>query len=86
MASDIDEIKRRLTSVYPQVHVEQLRVTHPADDDGLWFFRVGLVEVQLESSSGNCPFLLESSGHPRRRTVATVDGAVAALIEELHLP
>jgi hypothetical protein len=85
MGTDIDEIKRRIGAAHPRVRVEHLRATHPADDDGLWFFRVGIVEVQLESSSGDCPFLVESSEHPTRRTVATIDEAVAALEEELHL-
>jgi hypothetical protein len=86
MAGDIDEITRRIASAYPQVQVEPLRVSHPADDAGLWFFRVGGVEVQLESSAGNCPFLLESSAHPRRRKVRSVGEAVAAIAEELRLP
>jgi hypothetical protein len=85
MARDIEEIRRRLLSAHPQVVVQQLQVSHPADDDGLWFFRATSVEVQLESSSGNCPFLVESSHGPLRRVVNSIDEAVAALVEELRL-
>lgn len=87
MATDIEEIKRRLRSQYPQVEVRQLEVCHPADDDGLWFFSIGSeVEVQLESSTGNCPFLMESSVHSECRTIHSIDEAVEALRRELGLP
>jgi hypothetical protein len=52
---------------YPAVVVQQLPVTHPgADDDGVWFFRHPSRpgEVQLESSTGAAPFLVESDNAP----------------------
>ena len=63
MTRDIDQIIERLNAEIPGVHVAQLRVSHPeTDDDGLWFIeipnRVG--KIQIESSNGSCPFLIES--------------------------
>jgi hypothetical protein len=64
--------------------VEQLRVTHAADDDGLWFFRADgrQHEVQLESSSGMCPFIVETDADAQARTVDSIAAAVA-LVESL---
>ena len=33
------EIERRVKSSHPEVTITQLKVSHPADDDGIWFFR-----------------------------------------------
>jgi len=63
MARDIDRIIERLKAEIPDIHIVQLQVGHPrADDDGLWFIEVpGHTEkVQVESSNGECPFLIES--------------------------
>ena len=63
MARDIDQIIELLRREIPGVEITQLQVTHPgADDDGLWFVRVPgrKGNVQIESSSGDCPFLIES--------------------------
>ena len=49
---------------YPLVNVQQLQVLHPgADDDEIWFFRCpgSELEVQIESSTGMCPFLIETN-------------------------
>ena len=59
----IDQIVARLKIKIPGVQVSQLSVAHPAvDDDGLWFIRIPgrAAEVQLESSQGGCPLLIES--------------------------
>ena len=47
---------------------------HPADDDGIWFINLPptSIEVQLESSTGSCPFLVESSRSPERQHAATI--------------
>lgn len=65
------------------MRISQLQVRHPgADDDGLWFFRKhGAVgEVQLESSSGNCPFLVESNFNDAREQASTVDDATGKVL------
>jgi hypothetical protein len=82
MARDIDRIIERLKAEIPDVHIVQLQVSHPgADDDGLWFIEVpGRAEkVQLESSNGECPFLIESDlstassqGHTVEEVISTV--------------
>ena len=85
---DIEEIALKVQREMPEITSEQLAVKHPgADDDGLWFFRNPLTgsEVQLESASGNCPFLFESS-HSDIRTVASdVQQAVELIVTGLGL-
>ncbi len=83
---DIDAIIARLHLTHPDVSAAQLTVSHPgADDDGLWFFRhpVTDIEVQLESSTGTCPFLFERSGSPDRLIVGNVEQAVAFVVAGL---
>jgi len=82
MARDIDRIIERLKAEIPGVHVVRLQVSHPgADDDGLWYIEVpGRAEkVQVESSNGECPFLIESGfgteriqGHTVEEVISTV--------------
>ena len=38
MHRDIDTVIAELQRAHPSIACEQLRVTHPTDDDGLWFF------------------------------------------------
>lgn len=85
MPRDIDEILRQVKIRHPAVQIAQLQVKFPADDDGLWFFQVRGIEIQLESSSGWCPFVLESDAHARRRDIRSVEEAVRAVEEELGL-
>jgi hypothetical protein len=75
---DIDQVIAGLRRRHPDLRIEQLRVTHPADDDGIWFFKLPSteIEVQLESSTGSCPFLVESSRSPERQHAATIVEAI----------
>jgi hypothetical protein len=59
---DIDLITATVKERIPDVQVEQWIKEDPSDDDGLWYFkREGARgEIQLESKSGNCPFVVES--------------------------
>ena len=83
MNRDIDKEIEKL-AIYPAIKVKQLKVTHPADDDGIWFFSCNNdVEVQLESSTGNLPFLLESTAHDRRVEINSIDEAVSKIRNEL---
>ena len=90
MASrDIDTIVVALTASHPRLRVEQLKVKHPgADDDGVWFFTHpdSRFEVQLESSDGSCPFLVESDRHDERGRATTVAEAVERVECWLGLP
>jgi hypothetical protein len=85
---DIDTLIQSMTAIYPTVRVRQLEVSHPgADDDGLWFFQDpnSETEVQVESSMGMCPFLVETDESDVRLTVTSVDQAVETLARLLHL-
>ena len=85
---DIEAIADLLVSRMPGVTIQQLKVTHPgADDDGLWFVNhpSARYEAQLESPTGQCPFLVESDGTPDAETAGTVDEAVAAVQRRLDL-
>ena len=85
---DVDQIIAEIKRSLPQVRWEQLQVKHPgADDDGLWFFRLpsGANEVQIESSLGICPFLVEHGATNERYTGRTVAEVVARVVEWLQL-
>jgi hypothetical protein len=63
---DIENLIESFSTIYPTVRVRQLEVLHPgADDDGLWFFQMpgSKLEVQIESSTGMYPFLIETNGN-----------------------
>jgi len=82
MPRDIDHIIERLKAEIPGVQVTQLQVTRPgADDDGLWFIKIpgrdG--EVQIESSHGGCPFLIESDFTDERFHGHTVDEVISTV-------
>lgn len=79
MPRDIDRIIERLQTEMPGVKVDQLQVSHPgADDDGLWFITVSgrPGEVQIESSDGSCPFLVESDFDEQRLLGRDVDEVI----------
>ena len=86
MTRDIDQILELLRSEVPGIRIAQLQVTHPgADDDGLWFIKVPgrTGEVQIESSSGTCPFVIESKFSSEKhhgRSVHEVVGTVMRLL------
>jgi hypothetical protein len=82
MPRDIDLIIERLTASIPGIHIEQLRVRHPGvDDNGLWFINIPdqKGEVQIESSIGMCPFLVESDLSNERSYGNTVEDVVATI-------
>jgi hypothetical protein len=67
----------------PLISVQQLENSWPADDEGLWFFyRLGerFSRVQIESSYGCCPFIVEGS---QCRTGNDIDEVVRYVLEEL---
>lgn len=85
---DIEQVIQHIASSFPQVKVQQLRPPHPgADDDGLWFFQQPLsrFEVQVESSTGMCPFLIETDETDRRLSASSVTEAVEIVLRLLHL-
>lgn len=85
---DIDKVIESLASAHPGLLHEQLRVSQPGiDDDGLWFFRhPGCpYEVQLESPTGNCPFLCETDERHSPAQASTVAEAVSLVAAGLGL-
>ena len=85
---DIEKLIESFKSIHPTVKVRQFKVLHRrADDDGLWFFEKpdSDLEVQIESSTGMCPFLIENNENDARLTTATVDQTIETLTLLLHL-
>jgi hypothetical protein len=85
---DIDQITMAVKERLPDVEVDQWIKEKPTDDDGLWYFRrAGLHgEIQLESSSGNCPFVVESDAMKNSAEAVkapTKDKAVQLITEYL---
>jgi hypothetical protein len=64
MSRDIDRIIALVRSRLPLVSVVQWHKARPGDDDGVWWFRLpgAARDIQLESSFGTCPFLVEHDG------------------------
>jgi hypothetical protein len=87
--NDIDVIVGRIRDNMPDVQVVQMDKTHPGDDNGLWWFRLPAVtkDIQIESSTGECPFLIEhddmkTSGDAITGT--TVGETVKAVLDYLN--
>jgi hypothetical protein len=81
---DVDRIVEGVRQIFPEVIVDQLRVTHPADDDGLWYFHLPENpndDIQIESSYGSCPFLIENMGNDDRKSGDSVDQVVSIICE-----
>ncbi len=85
---DLKSIVWRVQEALPGVKWQQLPVTQPADDDGLWFFllprRPG--EVSIESSDGTCPFLIETDKHDQRFTANSPGETAEMIVKWLQLP
>ena len=59
---DIEKVIARVKGILPNVQVKQLHKRLPTDDDGIWWFSLPDIpnSIQLESSSGYLPFLVET--------------------------
>jgi hypothetical protein len=85
----IDRVIDAIRSALPGARVEQLQVKFPgADDDGLWFVNHpdSEIEVNIESSTGEPPFLIESSRNDARVRASDLDAVIAAVATALGLP
>lgn len=85
---DIDQIIQSIMNVCPDADISQLEVSHPGnDDDGIWFFSQpgSEFEVQIESSTGMCPFIIETDENPTRLTADSIGETVDILTKLLHL-
>jgi hypothetical protein len=77
----IDELLARVRAVVPGLVVEQLKVTHPADDGNVYFLgdEHGLDRVQVDTGpSGRPPFLLEAEERFETSDVAEAAAVVSS--------
>ncbi len=83
--SDLEAVIRGVKGHFPNIDWQQLPVTHPGDDDGIWFFKLlgSRDEVQIESSDGLCPFLIETNRHDGRQVAETVEEVVETVVRWL---
>jgi hypothetical protein len=84
---DVNKVVRVLLARYPDLKVQQLEVKHPFDDEGLWFFTHPSIpfQVQVETPTGNAPFLVETTEHNERYACASVRDLLGVLTHLLHL-
>ena len=81
---DVDRIIEAVRQAFPDVIVDQLKVTYPADDDGLWYFHLPEKpkdDIQIESSYGNCPFLIENMRNDDRENGESVEQVVSIICQ-----
>ena len=58
----IDQVFAAVMAGYPQTQIERLAVTHPADDDNVYWVQLGNVCVQIDAHpNGQPPFYVEDS-------------------------
>ena len=89
MPHDIETVIAGVRRLIPEVELVQTHKTHAVDDDGLWWFRLpGVAEnIQVESSSYDCPFLVEHDSikaSDEAITCASVDATVSAVVSYLQ--
>jgi hypothetical protein len=83
----INDVHRVIALVWhadPRISVKQFENAWPVDDEGLWFFYVAgerRSRVQIESSFGCCPFIVEGA---QCRTGYVVDEVVRYVLDELN--
>jgi hypothetical protein len=85
--TDVETISAQVRANFPELIVNQLQVNYPADDDGIWFFHIPADpadDIQIESSSGLCPFLIETNRDDSRRIGETVQDVVRIIIEHFN--
>ncbi len=82
--ADIHKIIALVKARCPDAVIDQLQVVHPgADDDGLWFFAKpgGVHHVAIESTYGNCPFIVENTLDNDCLHTDSIDLTVAAVVD-----
>lgn len=78
---DIDRVVAAVRAAAPDVVIRAWEQPHAADDDGLWRFSRGDRSVQIESSTGGVPFLVETDDGARDG--GAVEDVVAAILAAL---
>ena len=85
MELDADKIIEAIKEKFPGTKVNEWDAMNPRSFYySLWFFNIPNVdgEIQIESTSGNCPFLVESCLNDDRYNGDTVE-EVVSIIEKL---
>ena len=81
----VDEVFASLRRSFSDLRIERLTVTHPTDDDNVWFLTLHSkgIELQIDSMpDGAPPFLLESDTEQERAEDAA--SAIVKLTEWLE--
>lgn len=89
---DVDHVLAAVLRSIPNVEITQYTQYRPFDDEGLWFFRVpgAKKDIQIESSSGECPFFIEHSDMKSSTEAINANSiddtvkVVVAYLENLH--
>jgi hypothetical protein len=86
---DIDRIIAATAERLVNLTVTQLKQSWPGDDDGVWWFKSQGEDfrVQLESSTGQLPFIFEHDGmesNSEARQIDSHDDAVKLIVETLE--
>ena len=72
----LDDILSIVCSWFPAAVVTRLVGTHPADDDNVYWVRIGAREVQIDAHPGGLPpFLLEGDAEGSRLQTSDPDTA-----------
>jgi hypothetical protein len=85
----VDDVLSGVRARLPDVRIERLQVSHPADDDNLWSTAHGgsasrFSPVQIETHTGGLPpFLIEGDGAGQRYETSGADEAVDVILEWL---
>ncbi len=77
----VDEVLARVRTVVPGLVVERLQVTHPADDDNVYFLgdEHGFDRVQVDTGpGGRPPFLIEAEERFETSDVAEAAAIVSS--------
>jgi 7-cyano-7-deazaguanine synthase len=83
---DIDTIIEAVRNRFPEARVDQLKVSHPADDDGIWYFWMPNAtrdDIHVENLNGQCPFILETYRSDERKTGRTAEETIEIIEEHL---
>ena len=85
--TNVDEILAVVRQTLPDLRFAHHHQYWPHDDDGLWFFDVpgARNSVQIESSSGMCPFLVEHDLSNECYHGASVEEVSSKVVEWLRL-
>jgi hypothetical protein len=85
----LDELLDQLRSRIPGLTVERLQVTHPADDDNVYFIgdTHGPDRIQLDTApDGQPPFCIENGGRLDTPQASEAASIIASYLEQTRPP